>query len=123
MLLANIARLYPMRGTRRYLEELLKLYVDALPSVTDEDFPVFQIAVHSTLGSDAYLGGGSPFLFQVRLAFSRRDDDFVARQRRLARNVIEQERPAHTWYQLQTIFPKLQLGVHSKVGVDTVLAP
>ena len=121
-LLANTARLYPIRGTRRYLEEILKLYLDALPSVTDEDFPLLQIAVHSTVGVDTYLGGGPPFLFQVSLAFSQRDNDFVARQRQLAREVIELERPAHTWYELQVIFPKLQLGVYSTVGVDTVLA-
>jgi phage tail-like protein len=122
-LLANIALLYRIRGTRRYLEEVLKLYVDALPSVTDEDFPSLQIAAHSTIGADTYLGGGQSFLFQVQLAFSQQENDFVARQRDVARDVIELERPAHTWYQLRVIFARLQLGVHSTVGVDTVLAP
>ena len=122
-LLANIARLYRIRGTRRYLEEVLKLYVEALPSVTDEDLPSLQIAVHSTVGADTYLGGGPSFLFQVKLAFSQKESDFVARQRQLAREVIELERPAHAWYELRVIFPRLELGVHSTVGVDTVLAP
>jgi phage tail-like protein len=122
-LLANTARLYPIRGTRPYLEEILKLYVEGLSSVTDEDLPQMQIADHSTVGEDTYLGGGASFLFQVTLAFSQKEDDFVARQSRLARDVIELERPAHTWYQLRVIFPKLQLGVNSTVGVDTVLAP
>jgi phage tail-like protein len=122
-LLANAARLYPIRGTRRYLDEILKLYVEALPSVTDGDQPQLQIAVHSTVGTDTYLGGGPSFLFHVTLAFSQKDNDFVAKQSQLARDVIELERPAHTWYRLRVIFPKLQLGVHSTVGVDTVLAP
>jgi phage tail-like protein len=122
-LVANIARLYRIRGTRRYLEELLKLHLDALPSVTDEDLPTFQIANHSTVGADTYLGGGPSFLFQVKLAFSEKEADHVARQRQLAREVIELERPAHTWFELRVIFPRLQLGVQSTVGVDTVLAP
>jgi len=121
-LLSNIAPLYRIRGTRRYLEEILKLYVDALVSVTDEDLPSIQVATHSTVGVDTYVGGGPSFVFQVKLAFSQKEDDFVTRQRRVAHDVIELERPAHTWCELRTIFPRLQLGVHSTVGVDTVLA-
>ncbi len=123
-LLANIAHLYRIRGTRRYLEEILKLR-GWMPrsSVTDEDLPSLQIARHSTVGTDTYLGGGPSFLFQVKLAFSQKENDFTARQRQLAREVIELERPAHTWYELRVIFPRMQLGVHSTVGVDTVLAP
>ena len=122
-LLANTARLYRIRGTRRGIEEVLKLYLEAMPSVTDEDRASLQIGDHSTVGADTYLGGGASFLFQVRLAFTRRDEQFVERQRRLARDVIELERPAHTWYDLETFFPKWQVGIQSTVGVDTVLAP
>jgi phage tail-like protein len=122
-LIANITRLYRIRGTRRYLEEVLKLYLDGLPSVTDEDLPSLQIATHSTIGTDTYLGGGPSFLFHVKLALSQEDNEFVDKQRRLARDVIEMERPANTWYELRVFFPRLQLGVQSTVGVDTVLAP
>jgi phage tail-like protein len=122
-LLANTARLYRIRGTRRCIEEVLKLYVDGLPSVTDEDSPSLQIAVHSTVGLDTYLGGGASFLFQVRLALSHKEADFVARQSQLARAVIDLERPAHTGYEFRVTFPRVQIGVHSTVGVDTVLAP
>jgi phage tail-like protein len=122
-LVANTARLYRIRGTRRGLEEVLKLYLEALPSVTDEDRASLQIAEHSTVGVDTYLGGGVSFLFQVKLAFSTKDSDFVERQRRLAREVLELERPAHTWCEVEIVFPKLQVGVQSTVGVDTVLVP
>jgi phage tail-like protein len=122
-LLANTARLYRIRGTRRCIEEVLKLYVDGLPSVTDEDSPSLQIAVHATVGLDTYLGGGASFLFQVRLALSHKEADFVARQSGLARAVIDLERPAHTGYGFRVTFPRVQIGVHSTVGVDTVLAP
>lgn len=122
-LIANIAHLYRIRGTRRYLEEVLKLYLEGMPTVTDEDRPGLQVATHSTVGVDTYLGGGASFLFQVKLGLSRRDEEFVAKQRRLAREVIEMERPAHTWYELRVVFPRFQVGVQSTVGVDTVLTP
>jgi len=122
-LLACIASLYRIRGTRAYLETLLKLHLDALPSVIDADLPALQITRHSTVGQDTYLGGGQAFLFQVTLAFARRDEVFVAAQQRLARDVIEMERPVHTWYELKLIFPRLQVGDQSTLGVDTVLAP
>jgi phage tail-like protein len=122
-LVAKITHLHRIRGTRRYLEEVLKLHLDALASVTDEDLPSLEIANHSTVGVDTYLGGGPSFVFQVKLAFSQKENDFTARQRQLACEVIDLERPAHTWYELRVIFPRLQIGVQSTVGVDTVLAP
>ena len=122
-LVADIAGLYRIRGTRRYVEEILRLYLDALPSVTDEDVPGLQVGVHSTAGVDTYLGGGPSFLFRVTLAFSRNDPGETEKQRQLARDVIELERPAHTRYELKAIFPKVRVGIHSTVGVDTVLAP
>jgi phage tail-like protein len=122
-ILANTVPLYRIRGTRRGIEEVLKLYLDAMPSVTDEDLPQLQIAVHSTVGGDTYLGGGPSFLFQVTLAFPRQDPEFVERQNRLAREVVDLERPAHTSYSLRILYPRFCIGVNSTVGVDTVLAP
>jgi phage tail-like protein len=122
-ILANAVRLYRIRGTRLGLEESLRMYLDVLASVDDEDLPPFEIAVHSTVGVDTYLGGGASFLFQVTLAFPRQDPEFVGEQTRLAREVIELGRPAHTRYVLRTLFPRFRLGAHSTVGVDTVLAP
>ncbi|MBV9301597.1 MAG: hypothetical protein JOY62_01135 [Acidobacteriaceae bacterium] len=122
-LLARMASLYRIRGTRAYLEEVLRLQLDALPSVSDTDLPGFQIRAHSTVGDDTYLGGGPPFLFQVTLAFTHQDRAFVEQQSRLARDVIEREKPAHAWYKVTVIFPRLRVGIHSTIGVDTVLAP
>jgi len=118
-----MANLYRIRGTRAYLEEVLRVYLEALASVSDTDLPGLQVAARSTIGEDTYLGGGPPFLFQVTLAFTRHDPAFVEQQTQLARDVIEVEKPAHAWYKLVVIFPRLRLGVHSTVGVDTVLAP
>jgi phage tail-like protein len=122
-ILANAVRLYRIRGTRAGIEESLRLYLDVLASVDDGDLPPFQIQVHSTVGVDTHLGGGASFLFQVTLAFPREDPEFVSEQTRLAREVIELGRPAHTRYVLRTLYPRFRIGAHSRVGVDTVLAP
>jgi len=44
-------------------------------------------------------------------------------QVQIAREVIELGKPAHTDYELAIVSPILQLGVHSTIGVDTLLGP
>lgn len=39
----------------------------------------------------------------------------------IIRALIELEKPAHTDYELDVIYPTMQIGVHSTVGVDTLL--
>lgn len=122
-LVAEIASLYRIRGTKTYLERILRLTLDALPLVVDAELPGLQIAKYSTVAEDTYLGGGPPFVFQVILAFSKNEERFVEQQSHLARELIEMEKPAHTWYELKATFPRLRVGRHSTIGVDTVLAP
>ena len=43
------------------------------------------------------------------------------RQIAITRALIELEKPAHTDYELDWIYPTMQIGVHSTVGVDTLL--
>jgi phage tail-like protein len=121
MLIANIIPLYRFRGTRAYMEQLLAMCVDAGTSISEEEIPPLQIGVHSTVGSDMYLSGGPPHFFRVTMAAS----DFGAleaqAQREIAYEVIELAKPAHTIYDFVVISPRLQVGVHSTVGVDTVL--
>ena len=39
----------------------------------------------------------------------------------IARALIDLEKPAHTFYELIPVFPSMQIGRHSTVGVDTLL--
>lgn len=55
----------------------------------------------------------------VRLATPQ--PDIIARQRRLVSAIIDQEKPAHTHYDLDVVTPALQIGVTSQIGVDTLL--
>ena len=120
-LVSQIVPLYRMRGTRRYLEAVLALCVDAFVSVSETDTFEFEVGGHATVGLDAYLGGGPPHFFVVNLVaprLSRRDQEI---QLEIARSVIELSKPAHTLYELSLISPEMEIGKHTTVGIDTVL--
>ena len=120
-LLARIIPLYRIRGTRKYLEELLMLCVDAVVMVSDTEMPELQVGVHSTVDSDTYLGGGAPYFFRVTLLAPQLSVSEVQAQVQIAHAIIELAKPAHTSYELDVVSPQLQLGLHSTVGEDTVL--
>jgi phage tail-like protein len=120
-LLANIIPLYRIRGTRRYLEDLLQLCVEAFAAVSDAEIPEFQIGDHSTLGVDAYIGGGPPHFFTVALVAPKLSREEMDKQIAIARSVIDLAKPAHTMYELSVSSPKFEVGLHSRVGIDTVL--
>jgi phage tail-like protein len=120
-LIANIIPLYQIRGTRRYVERLLALCVDAGTSVSEEEIPPMQLGVHSTVGRDTYLGGSPPHFFRVKMVASEMTALQVQAQRQIAYEVIELAKPAHTVYDFVVDSPEMQVGIHSTVGVDTVL--
>src|SRR5271156_3083029 len=110
-LLANIIPLYRIRGTRKYLEELLMLCLDVSVAVSDIDVPALQIGTHSTIGSDTYIDGGPPFFFRVMMVAPGMNKSELEAQRQIANDVIELAKPAHTYYEIETVSPGLQLGV------------
>jgi phage tail-like protein len=123
-LVANIIPLYRLRWTKAYLERLLEMHLEtgAEIAVDDEDRPRLQVGICSTIGKDCYLGGGAPHAFRVRLAFPEMDWARIEPQCQLARRVIDLAKPAHTLYELNVKSHRMQVGVHSTVGVDTLLA-
>jgi len=120
-LVANIIPLYRIRGTRKYLEELLRICVDIPTAVEEEEIPALQVGKHSTVGRDMYIGGGPPHFFRVKLMAANLTVPEVEAQRELAYEVVELAKPAHTSYEFWIDAPVLQVGVHSTVGIDTVL--
>jgi phage tail-like protein len=106
--LGRAVPLYRLRGTARGLVELLRAYTGDLP-VTVYEFD------------------NVPHYFQVELSLGLglRDPDFEARKQRRQRTamaIIDQQKPAHTFYAFRfRDVPTMQLGVHSTVGIDTVL--
>ena len=121
-LVARMIPLYRIRGTKAYLEQLLALHLETPAVVDEEERPPLQIGQHSTVGKDTYLAGSAPHSFRVILEFPKRDWQGIEAQSRLARRVIDLAKPAHTAYELNVKSHRMQIGVHSTVGVDTVLA-
>src|SRR5271166_813106 len=120
-LLAHIIPLYRIRGTRKYLEQLLLLCLDAVASVSDVEAPALEVGIHSTVGSDTYIDGGPPFFFRVMLVGPWMNAQQLEAQCQIESDVIKKAKPAHTYYDLNVISPNLQLDVQSTIGLDTVI--
>ena len=75
----------------------------------------------STLGVDTVVGGALPHYFLVKVVQDTVDGPLLERNLQVARAIIDQEKPAHTYYDLIFESPTMQIGVHSTVGVDTLL--
>jgi phage tail-like protein len=119
--LANVIQHYRQRGTKQNLQELLAIFTVGTPTVTETPAAEFEIGVHSTIGVDTYLSGGAAHYFQVTVSLPWASQASQARQMAIASALIELEKPAHTAYSLKVIFPSMQISVHSRVGVDTLL--
>lgn len=111
-LLARSIPLYRIRGTRAGIQGVLDIVVSGT-TVTE---------VHD----DA-----RPHFFEVSLKVTERDPAELAKRARLVRAILDQEKPAHTYYSLTIAYPGLQInnkptvnagnGPGVLVGVNTVL--
>lgn len=112
--------LYRIRGTRRGLERLLYIHT-GLPAEVNDLSVAFQVGVSSRVGDDTLIDGGAPHFFRVLLRVPPGDPERIRWYREVATAVIDQEKPAHTRYLLDLFVPSMQIGVHSQVGIDTLL--
>jgi phage tail-like protein len=120
-LLGRIMPLYRIRGTKKALEEYVQIYVvEGGVEITEVVAPL-QIGVTSTIGQDTYIGGGPPHFFVITVTLPEPDIDLKARREAAVRAIIDLEKPAHTYYELITIVPTLQIGKFSTIGKDTLL--
>jgi phage tail-like protein len=119
--IGKIIPLYRRRGTKENLQQLLEIFTLGKPTVEESGVAELQIGVNSTVGVDTYLGGGPPHFFRVTVVLPQLEAAKLERQLEITRGLIELEKPAHTYYELQPIFPSMQIKVHSTVGVDTLL--
>lgn len=120
--IARAVSLYRLRGTRQALEEFVRIHTRLGVTVNELHTP-FQLGVHSTIGVDTVLDGGAPYFFRVLIRVPVTDPEQIRQYREIATAIIEMEKPAHTCYELDVETPMLQIGVHSTIGVDTLLGP
>jgi phage tail-like protein len=120
--IANAVPLYRLRGTKQGLEALIKIYTGLPPDIHELNTS-FQIGVHSTVGKDTILDGGAPHFFNVTIRLGDPNPEERKRMTEVVTAIVNMEKPAHTHYVLAVETPILQIGVHSTIGVDTLLGP
>ena len=102
--IASAIQNYRYRGTKTSLQNLLETLLVGSPTIVEVP--------------------DRPHFFQVRISFPASlsgNAEVLGRQLSAARSIIDLEKPAHTYYELQPFFPSLQIGQQSTIGVDTVL--
>lgn len=122
-LIAGAIPLYRLRGTRAGLVQLVSLLTGGLaPTITEQAVPL-QVGVASTIGVNTRIEGGPAHVFHVLLRLANPAPEARRRVEELVRAILDVEKPAHTRYQLDVLTPSMQIGVQSRIGVDTLLSP
>jgi phage tail-like protein len=88
--IGRIVPLYGLRGTPEGLRRMLALYTGREVVVDDQFDQV-------------------PHFFQVHLTLRQADPGLIRRTQQIARAIIDQEKPAHTFYALQIATPTMRL--------------
>lgn len=117
--IANAVQLYRLRGTKAGVIQFVQIYTGGPAIEISEQGSQFQLGVHSQVGVDTILDSGTPFFFRVKMTSS--DPLGFQQQKDMVNALIELQKPAHTSFQLEVQTLQLQIGVHSQIGVDTLL--
>ena len=88
--LQEIVPLYRLRGTREGLQRMLEIYTREAVSIDDSFVD-------------------PPHFFQVQLTLSDPDPTRLRLKQEIARAIIDQEKPAHTYYALRVAVPTMRL--------------
>jgi phage tail-like protein len=97
----QIVSLYKLRGTLQGMLKMLSLYTRESVKIWD--------------GLDDEQPGEGPdhrwppFFFEVQLTLTAPDEALLETKRQIARAIIDQEKPAHTYYALQFAIPTMRL--------------
>ena len=105
--IANIVPLYRRRGTAGALQSLLELYLN--PTRDPQRNAGVEILEGPKPSDPSYPTPYPPRYFQVRFTVAERDPVVLARRASIATEIIDREKPAHTYYGLFIGSPSLQI--------------
>lgn len=94
-LMNRIVSLYRLRGTRRGLQQMLNTYLG------------MEMHAHERVSITEF--DNPPHYFQVAITLTKLDPEQLRRQERIARAIIDHEKPAHTVYALRTLVRTMQI--------------
>jgi len=126
---ANIIQRYRRRGTKENLIELLKIFTKTTPEIDEDAVPsaTFKGQHPGEFDTDT-----RPLhFFKVSVLLEKPKQETVLRWEEIARAIIDLEKPAHTFYELETRFESMQISndysdkdknkYRSNLGVDTLI--
>ncbi|MGD9528299.1 phage tail protein [Pseudonocardia sp.] len=96
--LAEIVPLYRRRGTLGGLKRMLEIYLRPLGDTVTRD----DVVIIDDFAEPAHY-------FQVRLTLADADPARLRATQEVARAIIDQEKPAHTFYALRVVIPTMRL--------------
>jgi phage tail P2-like protein len=96
--LREAVSLYRLRGTAEGLRRMLQIYLRPLGGSGPDD----DVVVLDDFDAPEHY-------FQVRLTLADQDPDRLRATQEMARAIIEQEKPAHTFYGLRVVIPTMRL--------------
>jgi phage tail-like protein len=106
-IISRIAPLYGRRGTRAYLEQLLRICFPEISKVViDDEAAVGLVIGQARVGEDTLLGGERPFWFRVVIEAKEHEfqpENGESREgfEQRVREIIDFAKPAHTTYDLR----------------------
>ncbi|SEL12221.1 phage tail protein [Nitrosovibrio tenuis] len=110
VIISGIVPLYSKRGTRDYLETLLKLCFPEIREVEIDDNPIPGFVIgQAKIGEDTLFGDERPFWFRVNVDVQRQNLDSSTTEsehefQQQVRTIIDFAKPAHTDYELRVYF-------------------
>ena len=121
-LIRRVVSLYPIRGTMEGLKKYLGIYLESDRGITiSETVEPFQVGVTSRVGVNTVVGEGRPHYFRIDVVLAEPNPVLLGQRRQAITDIVEREKPAHTYYSLVTTVPTMRIDRHSTVGVDTLL--
>ncbi len=121
--IANAVSLYRLRGTRAGLEQFVGVYTQQQVTIA-ELTSSFQLGVHSRIGVNTILDGGAPHFFRVLIELPLPTSKKPGQNQTTVaavKAIIDQEKPAHTFYVLDLQLPRLRIDAKLQVGMNTIL--
>ncbi len=121
----RIMSLYKRRGTRDGLQDYLTTFVGDQVRVDEPDGGITLAIDNTTLGVDTFIADAPAYFFRVRISygFPPIPFDFATWNNLLSgtRAIVDLEKPAHTYYQLEAQAPGIIINVRSTVAMDTLI--
>lgn len=115
-----------LRGTKAGLEKALEVYLgsEAEKIVVNELVEPFQVGIKPSaiVGTGTVVGEAMPYYFRVHMKLPAPKKPVLVRKRKLViAEIINQEKPAHTYYTLKIKVPPMQVGRYCTIGEDSLL--